>query len=91
MGRVQTASRLPLHVRERDVWVPGRAKSKGQIGLAHLCVFFKQSEEINVFSKEPEFQPSLPIANSSLSGDNQYQSDNRETNDKVNSLYTMLT
>ena len=43
-----------------------------------------------MFSKEPEFQ-SLPIANSSLSGDNQYQSDNRETNDKVNSLYTMLT
>ena len=23
---------------ERDVWVRGRAKSKGQIGLAHLCV-----------------------------------------------------
>ena len=90
MRRVQTASRLPLHARERDVWVRGRAKSKGQIGLAHLCFFFKQSEEINVFSKEPEFQ-SLPIANSSLSGDSQYQSDNRETNDKVNSLYTMLT
>ena len=64
------------------------AKSTGQIGLAHLCFFFKQSEEINVFSKEPEFQPSLPIANSSLSGDNQYQSDNRETNDKLNSLCT---
>ena len=41
-----------------------------------------------MFSKEPEFQPSFPIANSSPSGDNQYQSDNRETNDKLNSLYT---
>ena len=44
-----------------------------------------------MFSKEPKFQPSLPIANSSLSGDNQYQRDNRETNDlndKLNSLYT---
>ena len=90
MDRVQTASRLPLDARERDVWVRGRAKSKEQIGLAYLCFFFKQSEEITVFSKEPEFQ-SLPIANSSLSGDSQYQSDNRETNDKVNSLYTMLT